>query len=204
MYAVFEDILRQELFDFVEAWNLHRISLQKNRPHVVHGQPWMNHHYPDPNKACNWGIPIDRCVLDEMQWPLADTDIGTCLEPETKDLCRQVLVEMGYDNVVLGTRQESDKLRPFKRFYIGLRDRMTQHIECGRQPVLAYRKAPTGGVAEYQALYERANQASQNEFGDGNPAEQPLVELGYEDEEGNDVEGISDGEDSNYLNGESE
>ncbi|KAK9444595.1 Uncharacterized protein VB005_01658 [Metarhizium brunneum] len=32
IYAVFEDVLRQELFDFVEAWNLHRIRLQKNRP----------------------------------------------------------------------------------------------------------------------------------------------------------------------------
>jgi hypothetical protein len=109
----------------------------------------MNYHYPDPGKACNWGIPIDRCVLDEMQRPLADIDISTCLEPETKDWCRQVLVEMGYDNAILGARQESDKLRPFKRFYIGLRDRIIQHIESGRQPVLVYRKAPTGGVAEY-------------------------------------------------------
>ncbi|EXK23574.1 hypothetical protein FOMG_19664 [Fusarium oxysporum f. sp. melonis 26406] len=194
LYAVFEDVLRQELFDFVETWSLHRIRLQKNRPHVVHGQPWMNYHYPDPDKACNWGIPIDRHVLDEMWRPLADIDVGTCLEPETKNWCRQVLIEMGYDNVVLGACQESDKLRPLKRFYVGLRDRIIQHIESGRQPVLAYRKAPTGGVAEYHALYERANQASQNELGDGEPAEQPLIELGYEDEEGNDVEEISNDE----------
>ncbi|KAM6514178.1 hypothetical protein FALCPG4_015336 [Fusarium falciforme] len=53
IYAVFEDVLRQELFDFVETWNLHRIRLQKNRPHVVHCQPWMNYHYSDPDKACN-------------------------------------------------------------------------------------------------------------------------------------------------------
>jgi hypothetical protein len=109
----------------------------------------MNYHYPDPDKACNWGIPIDRSVLGEMERPLADIDISTCLEPETKNWCRQVLLEMGYDQVVLGTRQELDKLRPFKRFYLGLRDRIIQHIESGQQPVLAYRKAPTGGVAEY-------------------------------------------------------
>ncbi|KAM4062071.1 hypothetical protein HRG_013533 [Hirsutella rhossiliensis] len=98
IYAVFEDLLRRELFDFVEAWNLHRIRLQKNRPHVVHGQPWMNYHYPDPDKACNWGIPIDRSILDEMERPLADIDISTSLEPETKNWCRQVLLEMGYDH----------------------------------------------------------------------------------------------------------
>ncbi|RKK07477.1 hypothetical protein BFJ65_g17683 [Fusarium oxysporum f. sp. cepae] len=89
IYAVFEGVLRQELFDFVEAWNLHKIRLQKNRPHVVHGQPWMNYHYPDPDKACNWGIPIDRPVLGEMLRPLAGIDISTCLEPETKEWCRQ-------------------------------------------------------------------------------------------------------------------
>jgi hypothetical protein len=77
IYAVFEDVLRQELFDFVEAWNLHKIRLQKNRPHVVHGQPWMNYHYPDPSKACNWGIRIDRTVLSELVQPLADIDIST-------------------------------------------------------------------------------------------------------------------------------
>ena len=152
LYAVYEDILRQELFDFVEAWNLHRIRLQKNRPHVVHGQPWMNYHYPDPDKTCNWGIPIDHSVLVELERPLADIDINTCLEPGTKEWCRQVLVEMGYDDVALGTHHEPDKLRPFKRFYLGLRDRIIQHIESGRRPLLAYRKAPTGGIAEFVSL----------------------------------------------------
>lgn len=153
VYAVFEDVLRQELFDFVEAWNLHKIRLQKNRPHVVHGQPWMNYHYPDPSKACNWGISIDRTVLGELVRPLANIDISTCLEPETKDWCREVLREMGYNKVVLGNYQEPDKLRPFKRFYLGLRDRIIRHIESGQQPLLAYRKAPIGGVAEYVRCY---------------------------------------------------
>ncbi|EFZ04318.1 Uncharacterized protein MAA_01392 [Metarhizium robertsii ARSEF 23] len=192
MYAVFEDVLRQELFDFIEAWNLHRIRLQKNRPHVVHGQPWMNYHYPDPIKACNWGIPIDQSALNEMARPLSNIDIDTCLEPETKEWCRRALTEMGYDEVVGGSHQDSDKLRPFKRFYLGLRGRIAQHVESGRPPILAYRKAPTGGVAEYQALLDRATHAQQDDFEDGEPTEEPLVELGFEDEEGNDIEGISD------------
>ncbi|KAM4060899.1 hypothetical protein HRG_014369 [Hirsutella rhossiliensis] len=121
-----------------------------------------------------------------MERPLADIDISTSLEPETKNWCRQVLLEMGYDHVVLGTHQEPDN---------------------GRQPTLAYRKAPTGGVAEYQALLEQANQAREGEFGDGEPAEQPLVELGFEDEQGSDMEKIpvsDDGEDSDGSNGEPE
>lgn len=31
LYGVFEDILRQELFNFVETCNLHKIRLQKSR-----------------------------------------------------------------------------------------------------------------------------------------------------------------------------
>ncbi|EXL39130.1 hypothetical protein FOCG_18251 [Fusarium oxysporum f. sp. radicis-lycopersici 26381] len=205
IYAVFEGVLRQELFDFVEAWNLHKIRLQKNRPHVVHGQPWMNYHYPDPDKACNWGIPIDRQVLGEMLRPLAGIDISTCLEPETKEWCRDVLAEMGYDDVVLGNHQDPDKLRPFKRFYLALRDRIIQHIESRQPPVLAYCRAPTGGVAEYEALLARANQARQDELEDGEPAEQPLVEFSVEDEEGNDIEEVSDdGEDGDRSDGEPE
>ncbi|KAJ6436054.1 dynamin family domain-containing protein [Purpureocillium lavendulum] len=194
MYAVFEDVLRHELFDFVEAWNVHRIRLQKNRPHVVHGQPWMNYHYPDPEKACNWGIPIDRSVLSEVARPLADIDISSSLEPETKRWCSAALTEMGYDEVLAGTHPDLGKLRPFKRFYLGLRGRIIDHLEGGRQPVLAYRKAPTGGVAEYQVLLDRANEAQQVELAEAQPAEEPLVELGYADEEGKDIECLSSNE----------
>ncbi|KAG7424877.1 hypothetical protein Forpi1262_v014193 [Fusarium oxysporum f. sp. raphani] len=185
IYAVFEGVLRQELFDFVEAWNLHKIRLQKNRLQL--------------------GVPIDRQVLSEMLRPLAGIDISTCLEPETKEWCSDVLAEMGYDDVVLGNHQDPDKLRPFKRFYLALRDRIIQHIESRQPPVLAYRRAPTGGVAEYEALLARANQARQDELEDGEPAEQPLVEFSVEDEEGNDIEEVSDdGEDGDRSDGEPE
>lgn len=208
LYAVYEDILRQELFDFVEAWNIHRIRLQKNRPHVVHGQPWMNYHYPDPQKACNWGIPIDRTVLTDMERPLSDIDINSCLEPETKNWCRQLLTEMDFDQVALGSSRDPDKLRPFRRFYLALRDQIIRHIESGQQPVLSYRRAPTGGVAEYvrhpsarepkptndrqESLLERAAQAREDELGDGDAAEQPIIETSVEDEQGDDIEEISD------------
>lgn len=89
----------------------------------------MNYHYPDPSKACNWGIPIDRTVLGELAQPLAGIDISTCLEPETKEWCCDVLNEMDYHNVVLGDHQEPDKLRLLKRFYLALRDRIIRHIE---------------------------------------------------------------------------
>lgn len=41
-------------------------------------------------------------------------------------------------------------------------------------------------------MLDRATQAQQDDFEDGEPTEEPLVELGFEDEEGNDIEGTSD------------
>lgn len=41
-------------------------------------------------------------------------------------------------------------------------------------------------------MLDRATQAQQDDFEDGKPTEEPLVELGFEDKEGNDIEGISD------------
>lgn len=168
----------------------------------------MNYHYPDPQKACNWGIPIDRTVLTDMERPLSDIDINSCLEPETKNWCRQLLTEMDFDQVALGSSRDPDKLRPFRRFYLALRDQIIRHIESGQQPVLSYRRAPTGGVAEYvrhpsarepkptndrqESLLERAAQAREDELGDGDAAEQPIIETSVEDEQGDDIEEISD------------
>lgn len=109
----------------------------------------MNYHYPDPSKACNWGIPIDRSVLGDMMRPLANIDIDTCLEPETKTWCWEALTELGYDSVSLRGYRELDKLRPFKHFHLALRDQIILHIESGQGLYLSYRKAPTGGVSEY-------------------------------------------------------
>ena len=145
MYAVFEDRLRAELFDFVQTWNCHNIRLQRNRPHVVHGMPWMNYHFSDPAKACNWGIPIDLLTVEEVARPLIDIDLGTCLEPETKMWCNRILTEMGIDEVKIGSHRDPDKLRPFKRFYINLRDKIILHLESGEEPELRYRTKPRGG-----------------------------------------------------------
>jgi hypothetical protein len=48
-------------------------------------------------------------------------------------------------------------------------------------------------------LLARASQAQEDEFGDGELAEQPLVEFGAEDEEGSDIEGISDDEENGGM-----
>lgn len=43
-------------------------------------------------------------------------------------------------------------------------------------------------------LLDRANEAQQVELAEAQPAEEPLVELGYADEEGKDIESLSSNE----------
>ncbi|KAJ9129682.1 Integrase core domain protein [Pleurostoma richardsiae] len=187
LYAVYEDMLREELFDFVHTWNNHKIRLQRNRPHVIHGQPFYNYHFPDPTKACNWGIPVDPLVLAEMAGPVKDVDLGTCLSAETKEWCSQELKDLGIEQVRLGSREDPDRLRPFKRFYLVLRDRIVHHIEEKTPPELAYLEKPLGGVQAYEELYMKANQAWATELGDSRPREEPMVETDVEDQEGSDI-----------------
>ncbi|KAM4060318.1 hypothetical protein HRG_014235 [Hirsutella rhossiliensis] len=113
IYAVFEDLLRRELFDFVEAWNLHRIRLQKNRPHVVHGQPWMNYHYPDPDKACNW-------VADSLRWHTVKRQLEALLNIKHY-LSKQTKPEKV--NLEMGNQQSSHLLS------LGLRTSRKRHGE---------------------------------------------------------------------------
>ncbi|KAH8653306.1 hypothetical protein BGZ61DRAFT_468157, partial [Ilyonectria robusta] len=157
----------------IESWWEHYFGELKNRPYVIYGQPWMNYYYPNPSKACNWGISIDCTVLGELVRPLANIDISIYLKPEIKNWYCEVLREMGYNKVILSNYQEPDKLRPFKRFYLSLRDRIIRHIKT---------------------LLAQANQAQQDELVDIKPAEQLLIELGVKDENRNDIKGISNNE----------
>lgn len=149
LYAVYEDILREELKAFVNTWNFHKIRLQRKRPHVIHGQPHYNYHAPDPAKACNWGIPIDQQVLQEMSEPIQDINLGSCLSPETKQWCQNELDKMGIAEARLGHALDSDRFQPFKRFYLALRDKIILHFETGNGPELGYRRRPVGGIQGY-------------------------------------------------------
>ncbi|RKK17358.1 hypothetical protein BFJ67_g17707, partial [Fusarium oxysporum f. sp. cepae] len=131
----------------------------------------------DPDKACNWGIPIDRPVLGEMLRPLAGIDISTCLEPETKEWCRGVLAEMGYDDVVLGNHQDPAKLRPFKRFYLALRDRIIQHIESRQPPVLAYRRLQLGELLNMKHYLHEQIKPDKTNWKMGNQQNSHLLSL---------------------------
>jgi hypothetical protein len=66
LLAVFMPIIRAEIFSFVRIWNIHFIRKQKNRPHVIHGKPYMNYNHPAEG-VYNYGLPINSDLLKELQ-----------------------------------------------------------------------------------------------------------------------------------------
>jgi hypothetical protein len=64
-------IIRAEVASFVRTWNVHYIRKQKNRPHVVHGKPYMNYHLPS-NGVRNFGLPVDQELLKTLQNDVKD------------------------------------------------------------------------------------------------------------------------------------
>jgi hypothetical protein len=95
VYAIYDQIIRDELADFVNLWNGHIIRNQKNRPYVKSGVPRdLYHTTTDPD----WGVPFDddddspqQQLLREMWEHLELIDIDSLLPAETEAWCKTQL-----------------------------------------------------------------------------------------------------------------
>ena len=66
LLVIYMPIIRQEMAVFIEIWNDHSIHKQPNRPHVVHGRPFMNYFYP--NDQVPWcGFPVNSDQVEKQQ-----------------------------------------------------------------------------------------------------------------------------------------
>lgn len=71
LLAIYMPIIRAEVASFIRTWNVHYIRKQKNRPHVVHGKPYMNYHLPSDGVR-NLGLPVDQELLKTLQNEVKD------------------------------------------------------------------------------------------------------------------------------------
>ena len=65
LLAVYLPVIRFHIASFVRTWNIHNIRKQANRPHVVHGKPFMNYFYPG-EEVRNHGQDADQAALQAM------------------------------------------------------------------------------------------------------------------------------------------
>lgn len=77
LLALYGPIIKNEVEEFIETWNMHRISRpNKKRPWVVPGRPFMLYHHPGTTKYSN-GLDYGRKVnLSNLQALRAEADKG--------------------------------------------------------------------------------------------------------------------------------
>ncbi|KAJ3454452.1 hypothetical protein MRS44_018346 [Fusarium solani] len=151
VYALYGPMIRQEVADFMEMWNGHRIRPQKNREHLVAGIPMDLY---KTSEVENWAVhlgPAARDGLAQMMAAVDYIDIDDLLDPTTTDWCDQQLRDLQFDGQLDG---ELDHKRPHLAIYLRLRDKIQVHLDCGASPVLSIPESPVGGQERFLQLLE--------------------------------------------------
>ena len=60
-------ILRQEIQAFARMWNCHTIRKQPNRPHAVHGKPYMLYNWPQAPGIQKMSLKSDAELLSQLK-----------------------------------------------------------------------------------------------------------------------------------------
>jgi len=65
------ELIRKEIFDFVDSWNNHKIRRQSKRPNHPTGRPWMMYFHPPPDVQL-YGHPVAAQNLTQLQSDLTE------------------------------------------------------------------------------------------------------------------------------------
>ncbi|KAL4958603.1 uncharacterized protein BDV14DRAFT_206546 [Aspergillus stella-maris] len=117
-------VLRLEITSFVRTWNNHPIRVQKNRPHLVSGKPFMNFNYPK-NGVLNYGLEFDENLLSSLQEDVREWDPEEYLPLITYNWTLFQLKELNFDP------ENPPKI--------------SAHIDQGNEPELGLSSRPVGG-----------------------------------------------------------
>ncbi|KAH6874557.1 hypothetical protein B0T10DRAFT_586127 [Thelonectria olida] len=125
VYALYGPMIRQEVADFTEMWNGHRIRPQKNREHLVAGIPMDLY---NTSEVGNWAVHLGPAARDGLVQMMA------------------ALRNLQFDGQLDG---ELDHKRPHLAIYLRLRDKIQVHLDCGASPVLSIPESPVGGQERF-------------------------------------------------------
>lgn len=134
-------MLREELADFVLTWNAHYIRKQRNRPHVVPGQPWSLYFQPEAQQVQNFAevIPHERLQTLQDIFEGDRIDLNAYLPADTISVCESLMQDEGAQPV-------DTPDRPKLSLYLLLRSRLSEYIASGRDPQVGLLESPTGGL----------------------------------------------------------
>jgi hypothetical protein len=143
LLAVYMPILRRLLHRFVDQWNHHRIRRQKNRPHVVPGQPYVLFYYPETPQNFQQFISPD--LLADFKADIGGYDIDEYLPRDTLAWCSAQLQSWGYSNLSGEEVLPQTGQRVHRDAYLHLRNAIDRHMQDGNREGLDLCRPPTGG-----------------------------------------------------------
>ncbi|CCT65153.1 uncharacterized protein FFB20_14735 [Fusarium fujikuroi] len=137
---LFMPIIRTELSEFVYIWNSHYIRKQRNRPHVLPGQPWVLYHQPEIRETRSYArpIPFDRLRPLKELFKHDNIDLDAYLPQDTITVCKKILEGQIFPQ----DTPENPKLS----IYLYLRARLEAYILSGEQPAIGLLETPIGGI----------------------------------------------------------
>ncbi|KAJ6092813.1 hypothetical protein N7486_008102 [Penicillium sp. IBT 16267x] len=163
-HRYFDDLMEEGLFladcipeqSWTSTWNRSPIRKQKDRPHVVTGQPIFNYFH---SKARKPPVEDRKCPFDSKseaaQTLLRDIhewDPNEYLPPPTLFWCQTQLQEIGLElGLPVGSRFDpedphlqliGDKRQPYRAVYEKLRLRALAHWRSGEEPILEVCEKP--------------------------------------------------------------
>jgi hypothetical protein len=65
LLAVYMDMIRDEVYSYVDLWNYHKIRRDRTRPNIVTGKPWWLYRHPQ-HGAENHARAVDQELCDEL------------------------------------------------------------------------------------------------------------------------------------------
>lgn len=130
-------IVRKEVYEFADLWNVHKIRPQKNRPSIVTGKPVVLYFMP-PNDELDFGkiIPDNCPKLQELRKDVESYDLDEYIPQDTMQFCLKALEEAG---IPLNSDGSLDYLSEFegapthKIAYLCLRDILHHYLDTGTQ-----------------------------------------------------------------------
>ncbi|KAI4211630.1 MAG: hypothetical protein LQ351_005533, partial [Letrouitia transgressa] len=96
LYAVYLPLIRTEIQEFVQLWNMHRIRKQPHRPNHIAGKPYMLYFHP-AEPTPNYGLGIDQDLLRTLGQDIQEYDPDEFLPPDTLYWCNQFLQGLGFN-----------------------------------------------------------------------------------------------------------
>lgn len=146
MLYIYIPIIRQQVFQFANLWNIHTIRRQHRRPNLPHGKPYVLYHHPSP-QITDYACEPDPQLLDKLCKEVDGYLLDEYLPSTTLAWCSDILQSAGFKLPINAETANEEGIRMHKLAYRCLRTAMQQHIDNAAEPKLAFVLKPTSALA---------------------------------------------------------